>query len=59
MDENRVVTAPTVRWVDPEWCPPPMGVKILLLTEGGVAVIGTWRDDGGFIRWSPLPKRND
>lgn len=35
---------------------PPVGKKVLLLTEGGVAVIGLWSKDGGFVAWSPLPK---
>ena len=32
-------------------------MKLLLLTEGGVAVIGTWADGAGFVAWSYLPKR--
>lgn len=51
------VPAAEVHWRDPDWCDPPRGRKLLLLTEGGVAVIGVWRDDGGFTAWSPLPKR--
>lgn len=37
---------------------PPGGAKCLLLTEGGICVTGTWRPDGGFIAWSPMPKRS-
>jgi hypothetical protein len=60
MSENTNLPAcsePIVGWRDPAWAPPPRGAKCLLLTEGGVAVIGLWSDDGGFVAWSPLPKR--
>jgi hypothetical protein len=36
--------------------PAPPGAKCLILTEGGVCVIGTWGDDA--IAWAPLPRRN-
>lgn len=45
-----------VYWRYPEWEPPPRGVKMLLLTSGGVACIGDWRDDSNLVAWSPLPK---
>lgn len=37
----------------------PRGVKLQLLTEGGVAVYGqiTGKGDDGFTRWAPLPKQ--
>jgi hypothetical protein len=41
----------------PEECPPPRGVKLLLLTKGGVCIIGTWKD-GDFDEWFPLPSRS-
>jgi hypothetical protein len=44
-------------WRKPEDERPPRGVKLLILTSGGVAVIGDWRDNAGFVAWSPLPKR--
>lgn len=37
---------------------PPGGAKVLLLTVGGVCVTGSWSDDGRFLAWAPLPKRN-
>jgi len=46
-----------VYWRDPAKQSPPVGRKLLLLTDGGVAVIGLWHKDGGFQAWSPLPKR--
>lgn len=36
--------------------PAPAGAKCLILTQGGVCVIGTWGDDA--LAWAPLPKRN-
>lgn len=32
------------------------GTKSLILTQGGVCVIGVWGDDA--IAWAPMPKRN-
>ncbi len=37
---------------------PPSGVKLLLLTRGGVCIVGHWIADGFFVAWSPLPKRD-
>lgn len=35
----------------------PLSTKCLLLTIGGVCVVGTWNDND-CIAWAPLPKRN-
>ena len=64
MSENTNMGAASgeVYWRDPEQEPPPRGSKLLILTSGGVAVIGDWIDDSNFVAWSPLPKkprRND
>ena len=40
-------------WRMPADDPPPLGVKMLLLTPGGVCVIGTW--ETWAIAWAPLP----
>ena len=45
----------------PEWknvskYPPPAGVKILLLTKYGTAIIGQYYDAGEFTHWCGLPK---
>lgn len=37
---------------------PPGGAKVLLLTVGGICVTGQWKDDGAFIGWAPMPKRD-
>ena len=36
--------------------PEPLTAKCLLLTIGGVCVIGSWGP--GNVAWAPLPKRN-
>lgn len=40
--------------------PAPLGEKLLLLTVGGIAVIGTWAMQRGdmYLAWSYLPKRD-
>lgn len=35
---------------------PPRNTKILILTQGGIAVIGEWTDLD--LGWLPLPKRS-
>lgn len=44
----------------PEWREmrlAPWGYKCLLLTQGGVAVIGVAsHDDTGYIAWCPMPR---
>jgi hypothetical protein len=37
---------------------PPGGAKVILLTEGGVAIVGRWARNSGFVAWAPLPKRD-
>lgn len=37
---------------------PPGGAQVLLLTEGGVCVRGTWDNSGAFHAWAPLPDIN-
>lgn len=36
--------------------PATPGTKSLILTQGGVCVIGMWGDDA--IAWAPMPRRN-
>lgn len=55
------VSSPTPQWYYKGWADhpqPPTGVKLQLLTEGGVTVLGTWSDNGNFIAWAPLLQRN-
>lgn len=37
---------------------PPGGAKVLLLTIGGICIVGAWQDTGFYTAWAPLPKRN-
>ena len=37
---------------------PPGGAEVHLLTRGGICVRGTWRSDGRYMGWCPLPKRD-
>lgn len=37
---------------------PRKGAKVQLLTVGGIHTTGPWDDDGFYIGWLPLPKRN-
>ncbi len=59
MTENRNMSAASgeVYWRDPGEEPPPRGVKLLILTSGGVAVFGEWMTDSNFVAWSPLPRK--
>lgn len=43
-------------WVleDPLLSPPPRGVELLVLTDGGVLIKSVWRDD--YLAWSYKPK---
>lgn len=50
----RVETAWSVEWLDADEHPPPKGTKVLLLTRGGVAVMGHWQQ--GMVAWTPLPR---
>lgn len=54
MDTNRVITTDYF-YLDPAEHPPPTGVKMILLTSTGTAVIGQWGDKG-YRGWYPLPK---
>jgi hypothetical protein len=58
MSENTFMpaVAGTVYWRDPV-VEPPRGVKLLVLTSGGVTVIGDWVTNSNFVAWSPMPKR--
>jgi hypothetical protein len=53
-----VVRAPTTAWrYDMAAC--PRGRKLLLLTDGGIAVIGQLADNPrGYMAWAPLPDRD-
>lgn len=37
---------------------PPDSAKVLLLTKGGVCIIGQWKPNDFYLGWAPLPKRD-
>lgn len=37
---------------------PPPSTKLLLLTKGGICIVGQWVEGGFFEAWSPMPPRN-
>jgi hypothetical protein len=55
--DKAYVTDPNLRWIYPHEETPPSGVKLALLTIGGVQVTGLWRQ-GSFIAWQRLFKRD-
>jgi hypothetical protein len=57
-DTHIAAAAPDLFW---RYEPPAnRGAKVLLLTRGCTAVVGTWTGAYGeqFIAWCPLPKRD-
>lgn len=60
MSENANMPAAAdtaVNWRNPATDPPPLGVKLLLMTSGGVAILGGWAEGSNLVAWSPLPRR--
>ena len=47
-------TAPCSEYIDIDEKPAPAGRKVLLLTDTGVAIIGSWYEEGNFVAWAPL-----
>lgn len=45
----------SVIWRDPRVDPPPLGVRLFLLTRFGVCIQGNWYEEGQFAAWSPFP----
>lgn len=41
-------------WLDPREYPPPVGVKLFLLTAENIAVIGKWDNESRLTGWRPL-----
>lgn len=52
--QEYIAVAPVSSWQDPRIYSPPHGSKMLMLTEYGVAVLGSRWDDT-FVAWAPLP----
>lgn len=51
-----VITTDAVHWRYE--APPDRSAKVLLLTQGGTAIVGTWGSGAGLWGWVPLPKRD-
>jgi hypothetical protein len=47
--------AENVYWRDPLIDKPPRATKLVVMTPGGIAQIGTWSD--GLLAWHPLIKK--
>lgn len=58
VDLKGYATNPQHRWLYPPEDMPPKGVKLHILTKGGVAIHGEWRWDNGYLGWQYLPKRD-
>lgn len=54
--QNGIATSAAPEYLDPRVFPPPRGVKLNVLTSGGVQVEATWRPDLNFVAWAPLIK---
>jgi hypothetical protein len=37
---------------------PTSSDKCLLLTRGGVCIVGAWATGAGLLAWSPMPRRD-
>jgi hypothetical protein len=61
MSDSKVLAAysspETDRFLWPDECPPPRGVKLLIYTSGGVSIVSDWSDESNHIAWRPLPRK--
>lgn len=58
-DHSKTYAAdPQLKWIYPDQKTPPRGVKLALLTEGGIQTTGDWTDDGRYIAWQKLFTRD-
>jgi len=56
---DRHLASDNPQYRHPKDDPPPLGTKLLLLTQGSICVVGDWRPEQGAVAWSPLPKISD
>jgi hypothetical protein len=59
VNNERVATAAVSEWIY-DMDAAPLGVKMLLLTKNGIAVLGHVSSDtkSGYMAWAALPRRN-
>ena len=50
-----VIVSKGVYW---NYEPAPMGASVFLLTIGGTATTGPWKNNAGYIGWNPFFKRD-
>lgn len=57
LSRGRTVAVATEVFLQPmDTC--PIGVKVQLLTVGGILVYGTWRREPHYVGWAPVPRRH-
>lgn len=56
--DAKAYSAGTIKWYYPHRKKPPMGKKLNILQEGGIAIHGEWKWNAGFIAWQDLFKRD-
>lgn len=54
MSDPTQLTTDQLYFRDPDEEPPPRGVNMLLLNQGGVLIIGQWSAD--CVGWCPKPR---
>lgn len=52
--DEQFVKAPRAQWLCPTEYPPPRGVKLQVLTWGGIGTEGHW-DQKLYAAWLPMP----
>jgi hypothetical protein len=57
-DDYKPYRAGEVEWIYPHEKQPPTGVKLNILTVGGIAIQGQWAYGVGFVAWQYMFKRN-
>lgn len=58
-DHTKTYAVSNRKWLYPPRHMPPAGVKLHLLTIGGISVHGNWSWQGGFVAWQYLFKRDE
>lgn len=58
IDMKGYAVDPDFKWLYPPKHKPPKGVKLQILTEGGVAIHAEWKYNIGYLGWQYLPKRD-
>jgi hypothetical protein len=54
--DNTVAVSDRHFWLPIKTC--PKNIKVLLLTNGGTAVLGQYNEEVGYEYWFPLPQKH-